>query len=44
VIIEMLQNILLVGGAGNPASQPGTGNSGRLKADAARSGLTITDR
>jgi hypothetical protein len=44
VIIEMLQNILLVGGAGNPASQPGTGNSGRLQADAARSGLTITDR
>jgi len=39
VIIEMLQNIILVGGAGNPASQPGTGISGRLQGDAARSGV-----
>jgi hypothetical protein len=37
VTIEMLQNSLLVGGAGNPASQPGTGISGRLQGDAARS-------
>jgi len=44
VDIESLQTALSEGGAGNPASQPGTGNSGRLQADAARSGLTITDR
>jgi hypothetical protein len=37
VTIEMLQTIILVGGAGNPASQPGTGLSGRLHGDAARS-------
>jgi len=39
VTIEMLQAIPLVGGAGNPASQPGTGISGRLQGDAARSGV-----
>jgi len=39
VTIEMLQAIPLVGGAGYPASQPGTGISGRLHGDAARSGV-----
>jgi hypothetical protein len=39
VTIEMLQNSLLVGGAGNPASQPGTGISGRQHGAAARSGV-----